>query len=197
MNVDVWLLYLSNNKNLGLIPHDLNYFQTHFIGQPMAANWQPPPVTVSGKSKRLQDFVSWMYKAPVCSEKAKTCLEPVIGDYVEFLLLTHIKEKPYFAINVLKVVDCLDKDNSDLVYSSSEPGYIRNVETYGFIPDRLEHVPIFKVPLTVSSVFVTRDFVDVVINNKLWGAKFADPSINSWEYVFGRKSANTVPGVFD
>ena len=40
-------------------------------------------------------------------------------------------------------------------------------------------------------------FVDRVIQCKLTGAKFADPSINPWASVVKGESCNVVPGVLD
>lgn len=195
MSPQIWLLYFGGKKKLSLIPHDLDYFKTHFIGKPMNQGWQPPPVTIHGKSLRLHDFIGWMSKAPVCSEKAKVNLEPVIGSFVEFLPLTELRGKPYYAMNVLKVVDCLDAARSEIDYFDHDPKRIMVINTFAFVPDRVENVPIFRVPQPTSHVFVTRKFIDVVIANKLSGASFADPSINCWNYVFGRTTANTVPGI--
>jgi hypothetical protein len=197
MKREVWLLYLSSKKNIGLIPHDLNYFQTHFIGKPMGRRWKPPPVRITGKSKRLRDFAPWMHSVPVCSDKAKAYLEPIVGSDAEFLPLTRIKERPYYALNILRLMDCLDEEKSDIVFSSSEPKHILDIKTYSFVGDKLEDASIFRVPFPTSMVFVTRKFVDVVIANKLSGANFCDPSINCWNYVFGRTVANTVPGAID
>ena len=195
MSSKTWLLYLGGKKKLSLIPHDLDYFKTHFVGQPMKHDWQPPPVTIHGKSLRLCDFVVWMAKAPVCSEKAKLSLEPVIGSFVEFLLLTELRGKPYYAMNVLKIVDCLDVARSEIDYFDHDPKRISAINTFAFLPDRVENVPIFRVPQPTSRVFVTQKFADVVVANKLVGASFADPSINCWDYVFGKREPNTVPGV--
>src|SRR2546427_2089610 len=127
MKQSAWLLHLGNAKTLRLRPHDLDYFQTHFVGEAMATKWRPPPVTIQGKSKRLTDFVSWMHQAPVCSERAKDSLEPVIGDSVEFLRLVEIRGKPYYAINVLKLVDCLDWTGSRVTFSPSAPDRILDI----------------------------------------------------------------------
>ena len=183
---------------MSLIPHDLDYFQTHFIGKPMKQKWQPPPVTIHGKSLRLKDFIGWMTRSPVCSERARQCLEPVIGSFAEFLPLVELRGKPYYALNVLKMVDCLDLNRSEVVYFDHEPKRIMEINTYAFLPDRVEDVPVFKVPERQGScVFVTQKFVDAVVANKLVGASFADPSINCWHYVFGKKAPNMVPNVLD
>jgi hypothetical protein len=196
MKSPIWLLYIGGKKRLTVTPHNLDYFQTHFVGKPMKKNWQTPPVEIRGKSLRLKDFVGWMTKAPVCSERAKHCLEPIIGEYAEFLPLIKIRGKMHYAINVVKMVDCLDLERSEISYFEHDPTRIMDIHTYKFLPERMEDLPIFKVPQQRGAVvFVTKKFVDIVVANKLVGASFADPSINCWEYVLGKREANTVPNV--
>jgi hypothetical protein len=94
------------------------------------------------------------------------------------------------------MVDCLDLNRSEVVYFDHDPKRIMDIHTYAFLPNRVEDVPVFKVPERQGSgVFVTQKFVDAVIAKKLIGASFADPSINCWDYVFGKREPNTVPGV--
>lgn len=197
MKTDVWIFRSADSRNLALIPHNLDYFQTRFVCKPMKHDWEPPPVTIDGKSHRLRDFVSWMAKAPVVSERAKDAMENLLGPNVEFLPLIELRGKQYFAINVLKLVDCLDIANSEIVYGATDPRRIMNIKRYALLPDRIEDVPIFKVPDYRSAVFVTKPFVDLVIKAKLTGAKFADPTANPWQAILHGKSCNTVPGVLE
>ena len=104
MPQNIWSLRSADKGNLSLIPHDLDYFQNHFVGKAMTEQWNPPPVKISGKSLRLRDFVSWMVQAPVISERAKVSLQPVLGEHVEFLPLLKLRGIPYYAVNVLELV---------------------------------------------------------------------------------------------
>ncbi len=192
--IDVWALRVNCNKDL-VLRTEIDYFQTHFIGEKMVYNWVVPPVRIQGKSKRLRDFVSWMLSAPVISQRAKEALEPIIAPYVEMLPLVQLRGKQYYAVNVLRLVDCLDRKRSDIVYSPTDPGRIIDIFETFFITDYLEDVPIFKIPETRGEVYVTRPFVDVVIKNELAGAAFADPSKNPFGTILGRESCNVVPGV--
>jgi hypothetical protein len=89
----IWRLSMCANNYLSLIPHDLSYFNSHFIGKPMALDWFAPPVVIDGKSKKLPDFMSWMTSAPVVSEKAKIALSPCLDGFAQFLPFHDIKEK--------------------------------------------------------------------------------------------------------
>jgi len=162
----------------------------------MKQNWRRPPAEVRGKTLRLKDFVGWMFQVPVCSERAKLALEPIISHCAEFLPLILIRGINYYAINVVKVVDCLDKKRSEVAYYDHNPKKIMAIHSYVFLKNKIENVPIFKVPeLDSSTVFVTQKFVDVIIANKLTGVSFADPSINRWDYVLGKREPNKVAGV--
>ena len=139
MTIDVWRLGLDSDKDMGLLPHSLDYFNRHFIGKPMAKNWKAPPIVIDGKSKRLRDFVSWMSGAGVVSEAAKRALEPLISPYVEILPLTELRGKPFFAINVTCIIDCMDRKKS------VERGGKNVFGEVHFLPSRLKEIPIFKL----------------------------------------------------
>lgn len=194
---DIWILRSADSRNLSLIPRELDYFQTHFVGKAMRDDWRPPPVKVYGKSLRLRDFVSWMVQSPVVSEKAKNTLDPVIGDLVEFLPLVELKRQHYFAMNVIKLVDCLDRNESKIVFSPNRTNEILSIKTYHFVPSRVEDCAVFKLPDAPSVVFVRQSFVNVVIRSRLTGAKFADPAENPWRGVMRGESCNVIPGVLD
>lgn len=97
-----------------VIDTDLDYFDDHFVGRPMAEDWRAPAVELRNKSLPAQDFVSWMLAAPVISDRARQVLEPVLGGACEILPLLSIKRRPYFAVNVVAVIDCLDYAESEI-----------------------------------------------------------------------------------
>jgi len=194
--MDVWALRTNCDKDL-VLRTEIDYFQTHFVGEKMSRHWTPPPIRIQGKSKRLRDFVSWMLSAPVVSQRAKEVLEPLIAPDVEILPLIQLRRKEYYAINVLRLVDCLDRKRSNIAYSPTDPSRIIYLSETFFLNDRLEDVPLFKIPETVGEVYVTRPFVDLVIKNELAGAAFADPSKNPFEAILGKVSSNVVPGIHE
>ncbi len=97
----IYLLQPVSNKRFSYIPDDLRYIHTHFIGKAMADDWELPPVTVNGKSYKVSDFVGWMLRAPIISERARSALANICDGLVEFLRWYDIKKKPYYAMNVL------------------------------------------------------------------------------------------------
>jgi hypothetical protein len=91
----------QSRRRFSFIPHDLSYFHSHFICEPMSDCWHLPPVMRHGTSYRAADFVLWMLRAPVVSERAKDALSQLCADLVEFLPFHPIKGAAYFTVNVL------------------------------------------------------------------------------------------------
>lgn len=188
----------GGNKYLGLIPHDLVYFQTHFIGEPMPEDWTLPPVEISGKSKKLGDFVIWMLTAPVVSEKAKNVLESAFKSELQFLPFHSIKGKLYFAMNVTCLVkDLLDVAKSDIHYGDDGKRII-SIDRAVFKKPMPENLPpIFKLSVNPSDIFVTQPFVDLVIEQKLTGLSLADPRQNQLKLILKGQDLNVVPGIIN
>ena len=96
----------------------------------------------------------------VVNEKAKEIMEPVIADSVEFLPVA-CPERALWIVNVLRIVDALDMDQSDMVRFAST-GRVMTIRRHRFIDDRLDGVRIFKLPgLTRGPVYVTEDVQEV------------------------------------
>jgi len=117
--------------------------------------------------KPLGDFVDFI--GPAVSVKARSILEPLISNTVEFLPLK-ADTGVYFAMKV-HWVDCLDVENSKV--KGFDDGAIMRVIEYAFHWDRLEDIHIFHLPkLCGSSLFVSDKFKEVVEKNKLEGLIF-------------------------
>jgi hypothetical protein len=103
--------------------------------------------------------VAW--QSPLGGEReAKEIIEPIIADSVEFLPLA-CPERALWIVNVLRIVDGLDMNQSDVVRFAST-GRVMTIRRHRFIPDRLDGVHIFKLPgLTRGSLYVTEDLRDM------------------------------------
>jgi len=133
--MNIWRLWVGGKANLALIPHNLEYFSNHFIGERLGDAWTPPPVSINGKSKKLRDFVSWMERARVSSF---------------------------------------------------------------FLREEQLSVPtprIFKLSHERNSIFVSNNFADVVIDNKLTGLALVDPRKNIYKINALGGDLNDVAGV--
>jgi len=195
--MNIWRLWVGGKANLALIPHNLEYFSNHFIGERLGDAWTPPPVSINGKSKKLRDFVSWMERAPVVSQRARQILEPLLGDNVEFLKFHEILGKSYFALNVLRLENILDRDQSEVLYADEAKRNILRVSSF-FLREEQLSVPtprIFKLSHERNSIFVSNNFADVVIDNKLTGLALVDPRKNIYKINALGGDLNDVAGV--
>lgn len=198
----IWQIEMLSNGYLSLIPHDLTYFNCHFIGVKLSSEWIPPPTKIAGKSLKVRDMVSWMSKAPVISERMKVLLQDLCGESVQFLKFHDLKSKPYYVMNVLAVVeDIIDVENS-------EPRYVRDtiprkIYTFGryvFNTNvaNIKLPPIFKVSVddvVRSNIFVTQPFVDLAIREKLTGFALMDPARDSMYSIIRGDNLNDVEGI--
>jgi len=82
----------------------------------------------------------------VWDTKARQCLEPLVGDCVELLPLEceETGGSPLWAVNVIRVVDCLDHSQSKINYFRS--GNIAGIARYVFKPGCLEGQHLFRMP---------------------------------------------------
>lgn len=184
----IYLLFPKSGNGFALNPIDLDYFENCFVGRKMPMDWVAPPVEFYQKSRPAKDFVGWMLAAPVVSEKAKQTLEPYVSKDVQFLYMLTVKKTKLYAINITRVVDCLDLEKSDVRYYShiEHEKVIRRINKYMFDYEKLanqKNLLIFKIPQTFSEVFVTSKFVDIVESNNLTGAGFGDPE-KGLSYLF-------------
>jgi hypothetical protein len=86
-----------------------------------------------------------------------------------------VKGHELIAVNVVEVLDCLDRKASNVTFSPDGPTRVIHVEKFVFIPRRLRKVPIFKVPEWPGAIFVSEEFAQVVVEAKLKGAGFDNP----------------------
>jgi len=169
--------FTLNGNDPGFHPQDmLNQ------GKRFGNSWEPLYVELfedqdgGEKHKPLGDF-AYLF-GPSMSMKAKSILEPLVGNTVEFLPF-ETSIGPYYAINV-SWVDCLDIRHSDVKRFSS--GRIMRVNKYSFFNAPMLGIHLFHVPeLRASEYFVSNEFKKLVEANDLRGLIFSpvvEPSLN-------------------
>lgn len=184
----IWRLHLEADKYRCFVPHDLQFFAKRFECEPLQGSWEVPPAKILGKSKPAKDFVSWMNRAPVVSQRTQGLVHDLAGEDVEFLPFHELDGKPYFAMNVLRCEDYLDREGSDLTH------FVR--ERFVFQRDLPEGIPpIFKCPGQWDCIFVTSAFGELMVAHKLRGAALADPAEPLMPLILAKRSANRYPGL--
>ncbi len=127
------------------------------------------------KSKSLANFPGWS-SGIACDAEAKENLQKLIGDHAEFLPLifasSTIVDTTYYAINVLRMLDCLDYKRSEFTYFE-RTGNIRKVHKFEFKLNCIGGIPIFKLPILRSiRTYVTDEFKQLVEKSNLTGLEF-------------------------
>jgi hypothetical protein len=110
---------------------------------------------------------------PVFSGRALDELWYLISDSVETAKLRWINHPnhPIYVVYVTRVVDCLDRKQSELVFYRD--GTVMDIRKPVFFAERLEGIHIFRLPdKRVSPVYVSDTFRQAVIQNDLTGLLF-------------------------
>lgn len=147
------------------------------VGHSLIGKWTPIPVRNLFKEdegefpKTAGDFPSLSGSIPVVSEKAWQILSAYIKNEVEALPLI-TKTGSYFALNVLDIVDGLDKEKSEISYRSS--GRVSRVFKYVFHEEKIKGKYMFKIPETKGlEVYVSEEFKKLIEENNLKGLDFS------------------------
>lgn len=163
----VFALYVDAEK---CADYRLGTFDASFRGASLPPDWKLPKLRVSNPKLPLNDFVMGHPDAPFVSERAKSALEPIVGDAVQFKSIGQILKREYHVLNVVAVIDCLNEEKSRIV--RSRDGRILSLRQAVFDQSQLSHAVIFKVPQDNGRIFVTDRFVEVVIGHRLTGVGF-------------------------
>lgn len=151
-------------------------YRKQFLGQALPEGFQLPKFELIGsRKKNMRDFMYGRAQSPILSQGAHDALFDLIHKYVQFISIGKFKGSNYYLLNVLKVVDALDEKLSGVAYSEDDPERVIDISKYVLKPDAVNEVPIFKIPQSLNRVFVTRSFVDTIIEHKLSGVFVENP----------------------
>jgi hypothetical protein len=142
-----------------------------FQGSLIGTSWINVYVVVSNlNDKQIGDFPSIGGVPPIFNDRALNILLPLIYNDIEFLPL-QCDTSILHAINIIKVVDCLDYNTSKLKLFPD--GRVMRIEKYGFKKDCLKDVHLFKIPEQIKNRhYVSDEFKHMVETNHLKGMLF-------------------------
>jgi hypothetical protein len=147
----------------------------HFDSKSVAASWNPIVVQARKSSGGLEDFpgLANCGHLPIFSQRAWDVMHPLIAYCCEALPIKHPSGKPFYIINVLDMIDCLDEERS--VVKRFLDGRIMRVIQYHFMTGLLKGKHIFKTPLKSSAdLLVSQVFRQWVEEHGLKGLLFRD-----------------------
>src|SRR5947209_3219006 len=108
----VWEIIQDSNNYNSILLSDHNDWPTleKFAGQSLKISWQAIDVYTPEEEIHLSgDFPALTRRVPVFSEKTLMALQPLLADSIEALPLKY-GEHFLYAINALRIVDCLDRE---------------------------------------------------------------------------------------
>lgn len=150
-----------------------------FDGEPMAHTWKSIEMKLfdEGRKKlKTGDFPGHSI-APFFSQKAVEALNDILDPAGE-LLPTSCGDETYYAYNVLNIVDAVDLDRSEVIYTPN--GRVIRIEKYFFNADAIRGQFIFKIPVWkhASTIYVTEAFKHRIKEAGLLGFDFKHPPQN-------------------
>lgn len=147
------------------------YLRRRFNTEPLGEEWKNVHIEVTG-SRKIGDCTGINSNIPIFSERTIQVLVPYLASNVELLPLQH-PARSFYAVNVTRLIDGLDYENSIIEYIEEHPTVIKNVSRFAFKKDIIQDYPIFKIPeYKRLRVFVTDTFKVAVEANELKGFTF-------------------------
>ena len=140
-------------------------------------NWEPVDFVTDSNRRCNSDFPHIMNGLFAVQAKAKSIIEPYIGDKVQFLPINfHDKDavKEMFIMNVTNIIDCLDEENTQYdIWFDGTRGIITKEH---FFADKLsEDDLLFKIKQTYRKrVYCTEKFKTLIESHKLKGIHFRE-----------------------
>ena len=148
----------------------------HWIDDSIIDSWKRLKChRYDARTKKIGDFpcVTNYFKVPMFSERAWSVLKPIIGDACEVLPVDHPFDGNYYIIHVMRTIDAIDVDASEVWRSSS--GRIGRIYKYALKYELLDGKHIFKLPLQCGSgLYVDDVFRQAVEKNGLKGLIFKE-----------------------
>ena len=139
-------------------------------GRLLASSWHPVEFRADMPRGKVGDFPKPHLSIPVFSEEAWNTLGPLIKNDTEALPLIG-PDGNYFAINVFRIVECLDLSRAEVTKRLG--GRVAKVVTYCFKPGCLDGLNMFLLPETIGlEVLVSEHFKNCVEANSLEGLRF-------------------------
>ena len=170
-NSDVYdALYCNDDSEYRLILRFFGYYPYHQDKSPKV--WKPITVKIDPRHKK-GDFPS-LCPFLVFSSRARKVLQPLIGNYVEFLPLKLEGDLEQYAIAKIKQrTDCLDYSRAEFKRFPSS-GRVMRVVKYAFKQGSLENKQFFNIPEQKARFFVSDKFKTCVESNNLEGLIFRE-----------------------
>ena len=156
------------------------------------ASWQPPPLQVFGRRRRLLDGLLWMGGPPVLSARASDALHGLLPPESQFLPLLLLRGVQYLAFLPPRVSACLDLERSGALVSPTDSHRVIGLPQY-VLKQPLPPLAAFQLAEFPGPVFVRASFVERVLARRLTGIGFGAPEANALALLARGQSRHVVP----
>src|ERR1035441_5155480 len=150
--MEIFRIRLNSNEFQSFLPADTSIWRTEALRmdcKPKLAEWKAPEIYIHNPKRERGNFFHLCSGAFVTDSAATEGLRSVLEMAGELLPLVH-KGSPFFLLNVLECVNCLDLQNTTWVTGKTTGARIRILE-YQFNAQRLSESTLFKIPETAAS----------------------------------------------
>ncbi|MFN7139667.1 MAG: imm11 family protein [Limisphaerales bacterium] len=128
-------------------------------------------ITVTNKSKRF-DCLSFNGRLLI-SSAAKQVFEGLQQSEIRYASL-FVNSLPYYLMIVDRVIDCLDRDRSEIKSFPGDPTKIMAIKRYVLRKEAFGHFEIFRIPEHPTRVFVTESVKERIEASSLAGFGFTN-----------------------
>ena len=180
----IWKVQVIPENRPYFIPHSLAYFAGKFECNKMGDGWHAPPAKLVNKTKPIPDFISWMTRAPVVTEKARSVISEVDSG-VEFLDFHPIRGHPTFVMNVRTCIDAIDS----IASKPDEDRFVLDERKLAGGPN------IFKCKGVWNEIFVSDVFARAAAGNSLSGIGLLRPERPTLRLIVSNEELNEYPGL--
>ena len=126
------------------------------------------------RPNKVKDIGNFVYCDPgalMCDYYAFVKLKPYINREIEVLSM-NVEGLTLKVLNVINVVDCLDRFNSKVSYFDGSQN-VMSIEKYIFNTELLKNIGLFKIPqMARTEIFATDTVRDQVLEYQLTGLEF-------------------------
>jgi hypothetical protein len=129
-------------------------------------------ISVMHKAATEWDFYSVPGTFGLFSQRAVDLLAPYTSDNFDFLE-ARLCRLPFYFVKTRRLLDCLDRQRSVLVWFRSDPTRVKKIERHSFRKDLIEDPSLFSIP-EQHGLFATQSVRTFIEQRRLKGFKFTD-----------------------
>ncbi|MBZ0281698.1 MAG: hypothetical protein K8L97_13245 [Anaerolineae bacterium] len=164
----IWRIKSSSKYDLIYLVSEHDAKKIDFVGESVAAHWQPVPVIFAHRENIPRSDFPWLSTGLlICNDRILKIIQPTIANDVEILPL-QCDEETLYTINVIPLIDALDPSHANLEYSPT--GFVA-IKAHAFKPEMIAGKTLFKIPQRPRTIYATSRFMTLIEAHGLTGIR--------------------------